>query len=92
MSLLSSLKAMFSSDKTPAAPVAMDSEEYKGFTITPAPLPEGSQFRVNGTVVKGEQNHRFIRADVLGSKDACAQEMLRKARLTIDQVGDSIFR
>ena len=91
MSLFSSLKAMFSSDSTPAAPKAMESEEYKGFTITPAPLKDGSQYRVNGTITKGEKTHQFIRADVLGAPDDCAQEMLRKSKLMIDQVGEGIF-
>lgn len=91
MSLFSSLKAMFSSDNTPSAPAIMQSEEYKGFTITPAPMPDGSQFRVNGTIVKGEQTHLFIRADVLTTKDDCAQEMLRKSKLMIDQLGEGIF-
>jgi len=91
MSLFSSLQAMFSSDSTPATPKAMESEEHKGFTITPAPIKEGSQFRVNGTISKGEQTHQFIRADVLGSQEECAREMLRKSKLMIDQVGDGIF-
>ena len=91
MSLFSSLKSMFSSDSTPAAPSVMESEDYKGFTITPAPMSEGSQFRVNGTIEKGEKSHQFIRADVLGSKDECAQEMVRKSKLLIDQVGDGLF-
>ncbi|NQZ33052.1 MAG: hypothetical protein HRU06_17425 [Oceanospirillaceae bacterium] len=91
MSIFSSLKAMFSSDSTPSAPTTMASEEYKGFTITPAPMADGSQFRVNGTIVKGEQTHAFIRADVLGSKDDCAAEMMRKSKLMIDQLGEGIF-
>jgi len=91
MSLFSSLKAMFSSDSTPAAPKAMESEEYKGFNITPAPMKDGSQFRVNGTITKGEKTHQFIRADVLATQDDCAQEMLRKSKLMIDQLGDGIF-
>ncbi|OUS28024.1 hypothetical protein A9R01_14050 ['Osedax' symbiont bacterium Rs2_46_30_T18] len=92
MSLFSSLKSMFSTDTTPAAPSVMDSEEYRGFTITPAPMADGSQFRVNGTIEKGEQSHAFIRADVLATKDECGREMLRKAKLMIDQVGDSLFK
>ncbi len=92
MSLFSSLKSMFSSDSTPAAPSVMESESYKGFTITPAPMAEGSQFRVNGTITKDEQSHQFIRADVLSSKEECAQEMVRKSKLLIDQIGESLFR
>lgn len=91
MGLFSSLKTMFSSDSTPSAPSVMDSETYKGFTITPAPIAEGSQFRVNGTIEKDEKTHQFIRADVLANKDECAQEMLRKSKLLIDQVGEGLF-
>lgn len=91
MSLFSTLKSMFSSESTPAAIETLDPEDYKGFTITPAPIPEGSQFRVNGTIVKGEQSHTFIRADILPTKEQCADEMLRKSKLMIDQVGDGLF-
>ncbi|MFT5707862.1 MAG: hypothetical protein ACI9ES_002163 [Oceanospirillaceae bacterium] len=91
MSIFSSLKSLFSTDSTPQAPSTMESETYKGFTITPAPITDGGQFRVNGTIEKDEKSHQFIRADVLASKDECAQEMLRKSKLMIDQVGDGLF-
>jgi hypothetical protein len=92
MSLFSSLKSMFSSETAPATASEMQSEDYKGLTITPAPMQDGSQFRVNGTISKGDQSHQFIRADVLASKDECAQEMIRKAKLMIDQLGDDVLR
>lgn len=67
------------------------SVEHEGFTITPTPQQEGSQYRICGTITKGEQSHTFIRADMLSSADACAEEMIRKARQMIDQQGDGIF-
>lgn len=91
MSLLSSLKSMFSSNTAAPPEKALPGEEYKGYLITPSPVADGSQFRVNGLIEKGEQQHRFIRADVLPSKEACAEEMIRKSKLMIDQVGDSFF-
>ena len=92
MSLFSALKSMFSSDNSPSEPVPMQSEDYKGYSLTPSPMADGSQFRVNGTISKGELSHKFIRADVIATKEACAQEFLRKAKLMIDQVGDDLFK
>ncbi len=92
MSLFSSLRSMFSTDTTPAAPSQMAGEEYRGYMITPAPLQDGSQFRVNGSIEKDQQSHQFIRADVLASKEECAAEMTRKAKIMIDQIGEDIFK
>ena len=83
---------MFSSNGTASTPTPMESEDYKGYTITPAPMADGTQFRVNGSIIKGELSHQFIRADVLATKDACAQELIRKSKLMIDQVGDDLFK
>lgn len=95
MGLLSSLKSIFSGgnggNKEPEAPEVMPAEEYNGFTITPAPVQEQAGFRINGTITKGEQSHTFIRADTLPTQDACAQEMIRKAKQMIDYQGDKIF-
>ena len=90
MSFFSSLKALFNSNEAKAS--AYPSEEYKGYTITPTPQREASQYRVCGLINKGEQEHLFFRADLLGSAEECANETLRKAKITIDQLGDSIFR
>jgi hypothetical protein len=92
MSLFSSIKSMFSGgEKEPKEPEVMPSEEYKGFTITPAPVKEDLGYRINGTIVKGEQSHTFIRADTLPSADQCAEEMIRKSKQMIDHQGDQIF-
>ncbi len=92
MGLFSSLKSMFSNDSAPSALSVMPSETYKEYIITPAPIPDGSQFRVNGSIQKDQKSHQFIRADVLASKEECAQEMIRKSKLMIDQVGEGLFR
>ena len=91
MSFLSGLKSLFSSSD--AAPKVDKSkiEEYNGFQIIPMPQKEGSQYRLNGLIRKGEKEHQLIRADTFGSADQCADEVLRKGRLLIDQMGDQLF-
>lgn len=92
MSLLSSLKSLFSAgEKAPAAPQEQPSETYGDYVITPASVKEEHGFRINGMITKGEQVHTFIRADTLPSADECAKEMIRKAKQMIDQQGDRIF-
>jgi hypothetical protein len=90
MGLLDNVKSLFTSSDKPSS--GFPAEEYQGFTITPTPQAEGGQFRVCGLISKGEQRHQFFRADLLGSADACAEETMRKAKLTIDQLGDGVFR
>ncbi len=90
MSFLDNVKSLFTPSEKSAA--AFPAEEYKGYTITPTPQSDGGQYRVCGVITKDEQSHQFFRADLLGSADACAEETMRKAKLTIDQLGDGIFR
>ncbi|BBB25985.1 HlyU family transcriptional regulator [Amphritea japonica] len=92
MSLFSSIKSIFSSaPSSPKEPEILPSEEYQGFTITPAPIQEDGGYRVNGLITKGDRQHDFIRADMLPSSDSCGVEMVRKAKQMIDQQGDGIF-
>lgn len=69
--------------------------EYKGFLIYQEPISEGSQYRIAGRITKevdGElQTHRFIRSDVVPSKDDAKELMLKKAQMFIDQMGGKIF-
>ncbi|MCU0832313.1 MAG: HlyU family transcriptional regulator [Rhizobiaceae bacterium] len=80
-----------------AAPPAPSSEpvEYKGFAIIAAPVAEGGQFRVAGSVEKqlgGEtKTHRFIRADLFSDREEAVAATIRKAQLIIDQNGDRLF-
>lgn len=67
------------------------SEEYKGFTITPAPTREGGQFRVGAVIEKGGRRHNLIRADTMASQDEAAAISLAKARQVIDEQGDRVF-
>jgi hypothetical protein len=76
-------------------PVTTRTEEYKGFTIAPAPYPEGGQYQLAGTITKeigGEvKSHRFVRADRFSSADEAVEFTLVKARQIIDQQGDKVF-
>jgi hypothetical protein len=93
---MSFLKKLFGGgDK--AAPVAKTEEpiDYKGYAIVAAPMADGGQFRVAGSISKdvgGEvKTHTFIRADVFADRDAAIQATIRKAQLIVDQSGDMIF-
>ena len=90
MGLFDGIKSLFT--PTAGKTAEFPSEEYQGYTITPTPSQEGNQFRVCGLISKDEKEHRFFRADLMGSAEECAKETLRKAKITIDQLGDGIFR
>ncbi len=80
------------SDAAPAA----ETEEYKGFRITPEPIPEGGQFRlaarIEAETEDGEtRHHHLIRADMLRDRDEAETAALRKARQMIDQQGMRLF-
>lgn len=89
MSLFSSIKSLFTPKPQPEE--VYDAEEYKGFTITPAPQAENGQYRVKALIQKDEQTHTLIRADLFPNKDQCIEVSLRKARQTIDEQGERLF-
>ena len=71
--------------------------EHKGVEIRAAPVKEADgQWRLAGTLTKtvdGEpKTRRFLRADLLASRDAAAASAIDKARLIIDQNGDDLWR
>ncbi|MDE8601806.1 HlyU family transcriptional regulator [Marinomonas sp. RSW2] len=94
MGILSGLKGLFSGGESPPEK-AEETIEYKGFSIVPAPMKDGGQFRVAAIITKGEgedqKTHKFIRSDLMPNRDECIQITLRKTKLTIDQLGDNIF-
>jgi len=69
--------------------------DHDGFLIIAEPQPTNGQYQVSGRIEKqvGDTTkvHTFIRADTLPDADGAANEMIRKAKLMIDQQGDSIF-
>ncbi|TDO98115.1 HlyU family transcriptional regulator [Marinomonas balearica] len=94
MSFLSGLKNLFSGSESPSQTVE-ESIDYNGFVITPAPISEGGQFRVAATISKGEgedqKTHQFIRSDLVPGRDQCIELTVRKAKITVDQLGDRLF-
>ncbi|ASP33984.1 HlyU family transcriptional regulator [Labrenzia sp. VG12] len=69
--------------------------DYDGFLIVAEPQQNQGQWQVSGRIEKqdGETTkvHTFIRADTLPDEEAAANEMIRKAKMMIDQMGESIF-
>lgn len=71
-------------------------EEYKGIEIRAEPAKEGGQWRVAGSLtrVKGEETdvRRFLRADLMQSRDQAVSASIEKARLIIDQNGEMLWQ
>lgn len=85
------LSKIFGAGAEGSAPEIFEPEEYKGFSITPAPQDDSGQYRVAGVIRLGEQEHKFVRSDVLPSAEACASFTLLKAKKLIDEQGERIF-
>ena len=70
-------------------------EEYKGYFIFQESILEGGQYRVAGRIEKQLdgtiKSHHFIRSDLLATKQDANDLMLKKSKMFIDQMGDSIF-
>ena len=68
---------------------------YEEFEIRPAPVKEGSGWRISGVILKEidgvTREHVFIRADSCADQNAAVELTLRKARQVIDEQGDRIF-
>jgi hypothetical protein len=79
----------------PSAPQAEASVEHEGYTIVPAPMSEGGQYRLVAIIRKeigGEmREHRMVRADVFSSRDEAIEAAIRKAKLVIKEQGDRLF-
>lgn len=95
MGILSSLAKLFSSDSNSNSAPSADPVEYNGFFITPTPQPDQGQYRICAQIIKGEGEsqkvHQFIRSDLVANRDECVELTVRKAKLTIDQLGEQIF-
>ncbi|WP_305987299.1 HlyU family transcriptional regulator [Roseibium sp. MMSF_3544] len=90
-------KSLFGSSGEGQAKAASTAEavEHEGFQIFAEPQSSGGQWQVAGRIEKqfGEETkvHRFIRADIMPGQTEAANEMIRKAKMMIDQQGDTIF-
>ena len=94
MSFLSKLFGLGGS--SPKEPAPAPTQEHEGFTIAATPFEDGGRFQLCGVITKeidGEvQEHRFIRADKLGSMEDAVSMTFFKGRQIIDQMGDDVFR
>lgn len=91
------MKSLFGSsgeDQKKSASKAVTTE-YEGYLIIAEPMPANGQYQVAGRIEKkvGDttKKHTFIRADTLPEQSSAANEMIRKAKMMIDQMGESIF-
>ncbi|UJF17321.1 HlyU family transcriptional regulator [Vibrio sp. SS-MA-C1-2] len=70
--------------------------EYNNFLIYQEAQPDSGQYRIAGRITKevdGELKvHKFIRSDLLSSKEMANELMLNKAKLFIDQNNGEIFK
>ncbi len=71
-------------------------EEYKGVEVRALPEKEGGQWRVAGTLTRVDgddtQTRRFLRADLMQSRDQAVTASIEKARLIIDQNGEMLWQ
>lgn len=74
----------------------VEAVEYKGFEILVEPRKMSGQYGVGARILKtidGQvEEHRFIRADILPSRESCTEVTINKAKMTIDQLGEQLFR
>jgi len=70
-------------------------EVYKDFRIFPEPQADSGGFRIAGRIEKemgGEVKvHRFLRADMIQSRDEAERFTLLKAKQIIDEQGERLF-
>jgi hypothetical protein len=89
------LSRLFGGGSTAPKSTQAEPIEHKGFTIIAEPIAESGQFRIAGYINKGEgeeqKTHRFIRSDVVASKQDAIELMQNKSKTFIDQMGESIF-
>lgn len=69
--------------------------EYNGFLIYPAPIQEGSTYRISARIEKeidGEtRSQSLVRADTVNSVDAANDMSVNKAKQVIDERGEALF-
>ena len=78
-----------------AAPSSAPAEMHSGFAIYAEPVNEGGTYRIAARIEKeigGEMKvHQMMRADTLQSHEEAVKASLAKAKMLIDQQGDTIF-
>ena len=78
-----------------AEPEPGDAVEHGGYTIVPAPIKEGGQYRTAGTISRevdgATRSARFIRADNHADRQGAIDHSVRKAMQIIDEQGASLL-
>lgn len=78
-------------------PGILSETPYAGFIIRVAPLKDDNGWRVAGEILSDDHNSEtsksvtFVRADVVGSREAAGEMTLAKAQRLIDEQGDQLF-
>ncbi|MEE9321994.1 MAG: HlyU family transcriptional regulator [Granulosicoccus sp.] len=89
-------KLFGSGNSAEPASTAGDPVDYIGFTITPAPIAEGGQYRTAGTISREQAGEllevQFIRADVSSDLQAALDHSIKKGRQIIDEQGESVLQ
>ena len=62
-----------------------DPEIYKGFSITPTPVKEGSRYRLAAKIEKDGAIQEIVRADVFEDLETANDVAIRKAKQVIDE-------
>ena len=93
---MSFLKKLFGGGGGSSTPPSTPTETHNGYKIFAEPVRDGGTWRIGARIEKeinGEvKSHFMMRADTLqGFEEACAASM-NKARMLVDQQGNSIFR
>ncbi len=93
---MSFLSKLFGLGGTPKEAPSAPTQQYEGYTIAATPFEDGGRFQLCGIITKeigGEvKEHRFIRADKLGSMEDAVSMTFFKGRQIIDQMGEDVFR
>jgi hypothetical protein len=79
-----------------AAPAAVEPVLHKDCRIYAQPIKDGAVFRIAARIEKDmggtTKTHNLMRADTSPSLDEATEATIAKAKLAIDQLGDTLFR
>lgn len=74
---------------------AVETVQYKGYTIEPAAFQDGAHWvtaaKISKTFDDGAKEHDFIRADFFPTKENADDFAVVRAKRVIDEQGDSLF-
>ncbi len=94
--MFESLKKMFSGGGSGAPAPGADPVEYNGYTIQPTPVKAAAGWQVRAVITReidGEVvSHEFVRADAFTDMTATIDTTILKAKRTIDEQGERLFK